>query len=108
MTNRSAILVSPKSPYIEWARGVDGSDVAPDPKGERTVYLIPAHETPDEAKEILEKCFDAIFTRELWAWHTDESAWPQGRSLSMFKDWFEIGFNSMIEDLCGYDFTNDA
>ncbi|MFC1492301.1 hypothetical protein ACFLQ0_06940, partial [Nitrospinota bacterium] len=54
--------------------------------------LVPEYETPDEAWEILEECFDEIFTRELLAWHTDESAWPQGRNFSMFKEWFEIEF----------------
>ena len=108
MINRAAVLVSPKSPYIEWARGVDDSDVTPDPKGERTVYLVPEYGTPDEAWAIIEEGFDEIFTRELEGWHTDESAWPQERSFSMFKEWFEIEFNSMIENLCGYELIDDA
>ena len=71
MTTRSAILVSPKSPYSEWARGVDESDVVPDSKGERTVYLVQEYETPEEAWAIIEEGFDEIFTRALAEWHTD-------------------------------------
>lgn len=108
MINRSAVLVSPKSPYIEWASGVDDTDVAPDPNDERTVYLIPEYGIPAEAWQILKKCFDEIFIRELMAWHTDESAWPQDRDFSIFEAWFKIEFNSIVDDLCGYDLTDDA
>jgi len=62
MTNRSTILVSPKSSYIEWAREVDDSDVVPDSKGERTLYLVPEYGAPEEALAIIEKGFDEIFT----------------------------------------------
>ena len=27
---------------------------------------------------------------------------------SMFKEWFQIEFNSMIEDLCDYELMDDA
>ena len=74
----------------------------------RTVYLVPEYGTPDEAWAILEEGFDEIFTRELSGWHADESAWPQDMPFPMFKEWFEIEFNSMVEDLCGYQLMDDA
>ncbi len=72
------------------------------------LYEVTSRRVFGLAWKILEECFDEIFIRELMAWHTDESAWPQGRNFSTFKEWFEIEFNSMVEDLCGYDLTDDA
>lgn len=30
------------------------------------------------------------------------------QGFSMLKEWFEIGFTSMIEDLCGYESIDDV
>ncbi len=108
MINRTAVLLRPKAPYLTWARGLDDSGVEPNLNDERTVYLIPDYKTPEEAWQLLEHCFDEIFERELWAWHTDESNWPNGRDFPMFREWFEIEFNSEVLDLCDYEVIDDA
>ena len=100
--------MSPKSPYLAWARGVDDTGIAPDLKAERTVHLVPEYGTPEKPWAILEEGFDEIFTRELSGWQTDESAWPEDRTFSMFQEWFEIEFTSMVEDLCGYELMDDT
>lgn len=48
---------------------------------------------------MLKEGYAEIFERELYGWHTDESAWPQSRSLKMFREWFEIELHSVIEDI---------
>jgi hypothetical protein len=49
----------------------------------------------------------AIFENELYGWHTDEAAWPQGRDLAMFKAWFEIKLHSVAEDLCDFEILDE-
>jgi hypothetical protein len=107
MLNRGALIVRPKQPYLDWAATLDGSGVVPDVTGEQTVYLIPSFEDDDEAERILKKVYAEIFERELDGWHTDETAWPQNRTLAMFKKWFQVELHSVVEDLCGYELADD-
>jgi len=48
-----------------------------------------------------------VFERGLWSWHTGESAWPQNRTLKMFRDWFEIELHSVVEDLTSDELLDD-
>ncbi len=107
MINRSAVLIRPSKPYLDWARGLDDSGPLPDSNGEQSIYLIPEYETPEEAWQLLEECFQDIFERELWAWHRGGEDWPEGRDFKMFQEWFEIKFGSEIEDLCDFELAND-
>jgi hypothetical protein len=107
MLNRGVVIVRPKQPYLDWAAGLDDSGLVPDPNDEQTVYLIPSYGDDEEAWEILERVHPAIFENELYGWHTDEAAWPQGRDLAMFKAWFEIELHSVVEDLCDYEIVDE-
>lgn len=107
MLNRGVLIVRPKQPYLDWAAQLDDSGLVPDPEGEKTVYLIPEFESDDEAWEILEDVYPEVFERELDGWHTDESAWPQNRTFAMFKEWFDIELQSVVEDLCAYEIEDD-
>ena len=107
MLNRGALIVRPKQPYLDWAAALDESGVVPDVTGEQTVYLIPSFEDDNEAERMLKKVYAEIFERELDGWHTDETAWPQKRTLAMFKKWFQIELHSMVEDVCGFQLIDD-
>jgi hypothetical protein len=107
MLNRSAVMVRPRQPYLDWAAQVDDSGVLPEASDERTVYLIPEYDDEDQAWELLEEIYPEIFENELYGWHTDEDAWPQERSFAMFQEWFEIELNAIVEDLCGYEILDD-
>ncbi len=101
--NRSALIVRPREPFIQWARSVDDEAAkftAADLRREVTVYLIPEFDDYDHAEELLRDCSIAIFENELWGWTTDENAWPTDRTYEMFRQWFDIEINSMIIDLC--------
>jgi hypothetical protein len=106
MLNRAAVIVRPKQPYLDWAAGLDDAGVAPEVGGERTVYLIPSYDTQEEAWDILAEAWESIFDAELWDWHTDEAAWPPGRTFAMFKEWFDVEIHSVVEDLCGYELVD--
>lgn len=107
MLNRAVLIVRPRKPYLDWAAGLDDSDLLPDPDDERTVYLIPSFEDDDQAWAILQEVYAEVFERELYGWHTDETAWPQDRDFAMFQRWFDIDLHSIVEDLCAGPIVDD-
>jgi len=111
MINRTAVLVRPRQPFVDWAGQLDDRNLLPDPEGERTVYLVPDCKDDIEAWRILEEGYADIFENELFAWHTIEADWPKKRTFEMFRAWFEIEISSIIEDFCDYelfDYDNEA
>ena len=54
MLNRSAIIVRPKQPYLDWALALNDSNVVPDRDGEQTIYLVPEYDDDSHAEQILE------------------------------------------------------
>ena len=107
MLNRAVLIVRPAQPFLDWASRLDDSGLLPDVDGEQTVYLIPEFETESEQRQVLQEVFTEVFENELHGWHTDETAWPQRRTLTMFRKWFEIEMHSVIEDLCAYPIEDD-
>lgn len=107
MLNRSAIIVRPAQPFLDWAATLDDSGLVPNAGGEQTVYLVPDFEDDDEAAEVLDLVYAEIFERELDSWHTDDTAWPQRRTLATFKQWFTIEMHSMVEDLSSDGLVDD-
>jgi len=107
MLNRSLLIVRPGQPFLDWAAQLDDSGVLPSVEGEQTAYLIPEFEDDEEAEQVLEAVFAEVFERELHGWHTDEDAWPQARTLGMFRQWFTIELHSVVEDLCADEIFDD-
>ena len=107
MLNRAVLIVRPERPFLEWAAQLDDSGVLPDVGGEQTAYLVPEFEDDADAERVLRLVFAEVFERELSGWHTDESAWPKQRTLAIFRKWFRIELHSVVEDLCGYELTDD-
>ena len=107
MLNRGALIVRPGPAFVEWARALDNSGLVPTADHECTVYLLPEWNDEVEALEILAEGFNEIFMRELYGWHTDESAWPKNRTFAMFRKWFEFEFHSVVEDLCVFALEDD-
>lgn len=105
--NRGALIVRPKQPYLAWAAGLDDSGIVPDVEGEKTVYLVSEFED-DEAWAIIEQVYTEVFKRELYGWHTDESAWPKNRTFALFLEWFDVEFHSVVEDLAEDDIADDG
>ena len=107
MINRSAVIIRPRQPYIDWAARLDDSGLLPDPNAEPTIYLIPDYDDDDEAWDLLAKYYTEIFEAELWGWHTVESDWPTERTFALFREWLDITFCSCLEDLCTDQIVND-
>jgi hypothetical protein len=101
MLNRSAVVVRPRQPFLDWVRAVDYDD-APDVTMDdmrATIYLVPEYEDSDGAERFLKRAYDEIFCRQLNGWYTEESLWPKDRSWRVFKAWFDIEHIDVIEDL---------
>lgn len=107
MLNRAALIVRPKQPYLDWAANLDDSGIVPDPEDEQTVYLVPEFDDQEGAARVIKRIFSEIFERELFGWHTDESAWPQKRTLAVFREWFQIEAHSIVEDICDTELFDD-
>lgn len=109
MLNRCAVIVRPGQPYIDWAASLPSADpdIAPDPEGEQTVYLLPDVADDGDVEEMLEEAFPIIFENELASWCVDKAVWPKARTFAMFKDWFTIEVHSIVHDLCADPLVND-
>ena len=107
MLNRSAVVIIPKQPFLDWVNAVDdlGGVTADDMQG--MIYLVPDYEDPADADKVLKKVCNDIFCRELEGWHTDEEAWPQDRSFKVFKQWFDIQHYEIVTDVGRGPIEND-
>src|SRR5690349_8148625 len=99
MINRGALIARPKQRFLDWAASLDDSGILPNVEGQQTVYLIPEWNDENDNEAIIDEFFADLFENALWAWHTDESAWPTNRDLKTFRDWFKIEFHSIVKDL---------
>lgn len=97
--NRSAVIVRPRKRYVDWANSLPGPRFEDTTQEDEIVYLVPAFETDAERDALLEVLWPTLFDLQLESWHTEESEWPQGRTLAMFQEWFTIDWHSMVEDL---------
>lgn len=92
--DRSAIIVKPLQPFIDWCSNLYPEEIA-DIKETRT-YLI-----SDEIEDIntwIQDKYDKIFTFELESCNDNKKEWPQKRNYKMFKEWFQIDISTIIYD----------
>ena len=103
MINRSAIIVRARRPFLAWLKGLSdpvGPDTTlADVNYEPNIYLLPEYEMDAQQDELLSDFYDIIFEIELDGWWTAEEDWPSKRTFKMFKEWFNVEFHSVVEDL---------
>ena len=99
--NRSVFIVRFREPYVSWATSFDEVDpeMVLNLQDYVSVYLAPEDPTGRFETPPLKDFYTRIFEHELVSWRTDESSWPQDRSFSVFKEWFEVKGHSMVWDL---------
>ena len=96
--NRSAITVSAKQPFIDWANSLTPEfPMESKVLGESHTYLT----NPDfeDAEKHLKKYFKAIFEEELEGIWTDANEWPQKRDFKTFCEWFHFEISDWVQDL---------
>ena len=95
---RTAIVIKPKQPFLDWLKSIDPSDDDPKLLNETDVYLLPDFEEVKQMENWLKKNFDSIFSDQLNNWYLDEPCWVQNRTFKMFKEWFDYSLHTMIYD----------
>jgi len=99
--NRSAVILSPKAPFLEWMASVSDFSVSElecsSEDQERCVYLVKENE--DSRDIVVQREWAYLFERELAGWDTRETCWPKSRSLGMFRKWFDIQVHLLVLDL---------
>ena len=100
--NRTVVLLVPKQPFLDWLNNVDPDDqtlTVDDLRDDNEVFLIPQFADNSDSEKWVEKRWDFLFEHMLMGWVEDEMAWPQDRSLAMFREWFDIEIHTMAWDL---------
>ena len=103
LINRSAIVVRPGQPFLNWLHRVDPTSAhltLDDLRRQPTIYLLPECDSEEQALEFLREISSEIFEEQLNGWYRVPSVWPSQRDLTTFRTWFEIGFHTTIVDLC--------
>jgi len=105
MINRAAVILKYKAPAVQWINDADPYEDDPgitleSVNQERPVYLISDKEAEHERfGKWVRKNFEEIFETELEGWYTDESLWPEKRTIKLFREWFEIECHSIVLDM---------
>lgn len=80
MLNRSAIVVKPTQPFLNWLHAADPTSrdiTLSEVVGEPTIYLIPEYDSEEDVHVFLRELCAEIFVEQLAGWLTDEETWPQ-------------------------------
>lgn len=100
--NRSAVVVVPKQPFLDWLHRVDSSsakltltDLGDDP----SIYLLPEFDVEHELEECFKEACVEIFEDQLDGWYRARDRWPKDRSFGIFRLWFDYRFHSILFDL---------
>jgi hypothetical protein len=102
MLHRSALTITRKQPYADWANDLDQDEpdaVAYTDELPRTVYLVPAIGLLNEIGVVLDEFWQDIFEEELAAWDEDEASWPAPRTRELFDRWFDVELTDTVVDL---------
>jgi hypothetical protein len=103
--NRGLIVLIPKQPVLDWIMQVDPNPplglTLEELSQEQDAFLVSqrAVATVEDAQRWVYRRWKMFFERYLDEWYTEESWWPKNRSLKMFKQWFDIQYQSMVWDL---------
>ncbi len=101
--SRSAVVITPRQPYLDWAKQDDTTGVAE--RGFETlrrephVYLVREHEDAESGDAVLEDYWPSLFEAMLAGWLTDERQWRKHRTRTMFQEWFDVQMCPVVEDL---------
>ncbi len=104
--NRTAVVVVPKQPFVDWLNHIpdpefkfDGKDYTLDAMREHaTVYLIPDFDETPEMEEFFKKIKPSVFEEQLQGWYGDQNTWPKLRTAKVFDLWFDAIIDCMVFD----------
>ncbi len=102
--NRSAVIVKPLRPYLDWAKMDDAEGFAESVfenlRGESRTCISSLNTKNLRRSRRCWRSFGQSCLRPmLEGWVRDEAFWPKDRTLGMFHEWFEIQMCSIVQDL---------
>ena len=100
--NRCALIVKPRQPYADWANGFDDDGPRFDLRYHRnnpTVFLITEPDDLENLDVALKRHWRRIFEEQLSAWMRQPSDWPPRRTLTVFREWFDVTLSDLVLDL---------
>lgn len=109
MVNRGLLVVKAKEPFREWINSLEAnSDITiKEINDDCTAYLIPEFEDDLQRDIVLKRIYSDIFVEQLFDWCIDDDRWPQKRTLTLFKKWFDLEFHSVVADVVEDDLHTD-
>ncbi|MBV6467964.1 MAG: hypothetical protein DCC43_05185 [Candidatus Brocadia sp.] len=96
--NRTVLILKPKQSFHDWLLSIEPGEDFRDGLKEGDVSLLPDYEEISQMQNWLKRNYDSIFTGQLNNWYTDDTLWPQNRTMKMFTDWFECSLFTKILD----------
>jgi hypothetical protein len=102
--NRTAVTIIGAQPYVDWMKSRDadfnrGKLTVARSRAFGSAFLLPEFELEEDVQEWLEENHAWLFEFQLSAWTEDESAWPSGRDLGMFREWFRLDIHNIVVDV---------
>jgi hypothetical protein len=102
--NRTAVVIKPRQPFLDWINNTPQSNLSSPVMMEELLedcdtILLPDTDSLKDAHELLEPLKPDLFVMQLDSWLRDPSAWPQDRSVAVFDQWFALEVHSMVLDL---------
>lgn len=101
--SRHLVILMPKQPVLDWLNRVDPNPLnmsLEDVRQEQNAFLVPdTLDGQEGAERWVYRRWSMFFEGFLGEWFTEESWWPQKRTLKMFKDWFDVQYHSMVWDM---------
>ncbi|TSA34888.1 MAG: hypothetical protein D4R64_10935 [Porphyromonadaceae bacterium] len=98
MIDRTAMILKPKQPFLDWLNAIDPEVPGNKQDNDYDVYLLPEFDEVNQMETWLKKNFDQFFCDQMNGWYTDESRWVKNRTIKMFKEWFDYSLHSMVLD----------
>ncbi|WP_428033471.1 hypothetical protein [Amphritea sp.] len=103
LINRSGFAVLPRQPFVDWANQqqdeLNQTMTLAEHRAEGNVYLTEEFQSEADLSQQLSQYYEKIFINELAAWDEFGDHWPEGRSLELFLEWFEVMPQVMAVDL---------
>ena len=102
--DRFVAIINPKQPFLDWLESQPDRDLATTLEELRTecnALLIREYDSVEQAMRYIERNHKYIFELHLFDWYTDETMWPEKRTLSVFRKWFDVEIYSVVYDMIG-------
>lgn len=98
--NRDIIQLNPTKLYLDWVNYISDTSENLSLKYIETItFLIPNFENRQDFEDWIEVNYCLIFDIRLNYFCIYRSQWPENRTFSLFKSWFDLGYSNMILDL---------